>query len=268
MSDFVFIRRSRNVLSSILHVLFNITLGIASIAITFYTESWGPGIVLVLISKWRMFAVRPRFWWLNLKSNLVDLIVGASFIFIAYCSGTTVLPIHFALAFFYALWLVAIKPLSSESATEVQSLIAVFLGSTAATLMTASANSIFLVTICFIIGYGASRHVLIQTSESNGDFSIITLVAGLIFAEVAWLCHGWLIVYTMSGSFFGDTGVIIPQLSIILSILSFILGYSYKSIDKHDGKLSSADLLMPAIFSIVLIAIIVIWFSKPIFNIF
>lgn len=268
MSDYIFIRRSRNILSSILHVVFNIVLGVGSIALTFYTESWIPGIVLVLISKWRMFAVRPRFWWLNIKSNLVDLIVGASFIFIAYAAGTTVLPVHYALAILYAFWLVVVKPLSSEHATEFQSIIAIFLGTTAATLMTASANSIFLASICFIIGYGAARHVLVQASEGDTDFTIITLVAGLIFAEVAWLCHGWLIVYTLSGNLLGNTGIIIPQLSIILSAISFLLGYTYKSISKHDGKLSSQDLAMPAIFTIVLIAIIVIWFSKPIFNIF
>lgn len=268
MSDYILIRKSRNILSSVLHVVFNIVLGIGSIAITFYTESWILGIILVLISKWRMFAVRPRFWWLNIKSNLVDLIVGASFIFIAYCSGTTILPVHYALAILYTIWLVIIKPRSSEHAAEFQSLIAIFLGTTAATLMTASAESFFLSAICFIIGYGATRHILVQVSEGGVDFSIITIVAGLIFAEIAWICHGWLIVYTLSGSFFGNTGIIIPQLSIILTVVSFMLGYTYKSISKHDGKLSSQDLVMPAIFTIALLAIIVIWFSKPIFNIF
>ena len=33
---------------------------------------------IVVLSKWRMFAVRPRFWSANLRANAVDLMVGLS----------------------------------------------------------------------------------------------------------------------------------------------------------------------------------------------
>ena len=82
MADYVLIRKSRNMLSSFLHVFLNLVLAIGSIYITFKTTSVVLGLVLVLLSKWRMFAVRPRYWVLNLKSNLVDLIVGCSFVVI------------------------------------------------------------------------------------------------------------------------------------------------------------------------------------------
>ena len=267
MSEYIFIRRSRNALSSFLHVFMNILLGVGSVAITFLTASWVSGIVLVLISKWRIFAVRPRFWLLNIKSNLVDLIVGASFVLIAYCSGTELLPVHIILAGLYTLWLIILKPLSTESATKLQALVAVYLGTTAATLMAASANSIFLVLACFVIGYGASRHVLVQSSEGKEDFTIITLACGLAAAEVAWLCHGWLIVYMFNGGWVGNTGIIIPQLSIIMVLLAFLFGCAYGAIVKRDGKLKASDILMPAIFSLLIIAIVVIWFSKPIFDV-
>ena len=35
-------------------------------------------IMIVLLAKWRMFAVKPRYWVTNLKSNLVDIFVGVS----------------------------------------------------------------------------------------------------------------------------------------------------------------------------------------------
>ena len=267
MSDFVFIRRSRNALSSFLHVVLNILLGVGSIAITFLTGSWILGIVLVLISKWRIFAVRPRFWVLNIKSNLVDLIVGASFVFLAYCSGTELLPVHAVLAVLYTLWLVILKPRSSEPATILQALVAIFLGTSAVTLMAASASSIFICIVCFIIGYGASRHVLVQSSESGQDFTIITLACGLISSEVAWLSHSWLIVYTLSGGWFSSTGIIIPQLSILMTLLAFVFGYAYKAVARRDGEFRFADVTMPAIFSVLLIVIVVIWFSKPIFDV-
>ncbi len=33
-------------------------------------------IIVVILSKWRMFAVRPRFWAANVRANSVDLLVG------------------------------------------------------------------------------------------------------------------------------------------------------------------------------------------------
>ncbi|MBR1875396.1 hypothetical protein IJ798_03410 [Candidatus Saccharibacteria bacterium] len=260
MSDFVFIRKSRNALSSALHVILNIALAAGSIYITWATNSFVIGLILVLLSKWRMFAVRPRYWALNLKSNLVDLIVGCSFIFIAYSAGAIVLPIHFILAIIYSLWLIVLKPKSSELATDLQSIFAVFFGTIALTLMTASADSIFLVLGCFVIGYASARHVLVQSDDE--DYNVVTLVAGIISAEVAWLCHSWLIVYSFSG-----TGIIIPQLSIILTILSYLIGFIYKSLNRNEGKINWSEIGMPTIFSILVIALIVIWFSQPIFNV-
>ncbi len=260
MADFVILRKSRNAFSSFLHVLMNIALGAGSIYITWATGSFLIGFLLVLLSKWRMFAVRPRYWWLNLKSNLVDIIVGCAFVMIAYCSGQVILPIHFITAALYSIWLIFIKPKSSDVATSMQSLWAVFFGTIALTLISASANSINMVIGGFIIGYAAARHVLIQGDEK--DYEIIYLAAGIVFAEIAWLCHSWLIVYSFAG-----TGIIIPQLSIISAIVSFLFGYVYKSISRNEGKLKWSEVGMPTVFLALLIAVIVIWFSQPIFNV-
>lgn len=260
MADYVLIRKSRNVISSILHVILNILLGVGSILITVITGSWVIGLLLVLISKWRVFAVRPRYLMVNILSSLVDFIVGASFVIIAYCSGTTFLPIHAVLAIGYTIWLLFIKPRSSEVFAEIQSLIAVFLGATAVTMLYASSNSFFIVIFCYLIGFAASRHILVQSDDNN--FGLATISCGLISAEIAWLCSNWLIVYT-----FGNTGIAIPQLAILLTIFSFISNRVFKSSIEHDGKVNISEILAPAIFSLLIVAIIVIWFSNPIFDV-
>lgn len=260
MADFVILRKSRNAFSSFLHVILNIALGAGSIYITWATGSFVLGFLLVLLSKWRMFAVRPRYWGLNLKSNLVDMIVGCAFILIAYCSGQTIIPIHFMAAALYSFWLIFLKPKSSEFATSMQSLWAVFFGTIALTLISASTNALNMAIGGFIIGYAAARHVLVQREEK--DYEIIYLAAGIVFAEIAWLCHAWLIVYSFAG-----TGIIIPQLSVIATIVSFLFGYVYKSISKNEGKLKWSEVGMPTVFLALLIAVIVIWFSQPIFNV-
>ena len=260
MADYILIRKSRNVISSILHVVLNILLGVGSVLITVITGSWIIGLILVVISKWRMFAVRPRYWMVNLKSNLVDLIVGASFVFIAYCSGTDWLPVHSILALGYTLWLIVLKPRSSETATEIQAIIAVFLGSISSTLLFASSDSLFLAACCFVVGYSASRHVLVQSDDNN--YGLLTLSCGLISAEIAWLCHSWLIVYA-----FDSTGIIIPQLALLLSIFAFASGRVYKNAIKNEGKLNFSEIMSPLIFSLVISLVIVLIFSEPIFNV-
>ena len=260
MADYVLARKSRNIISSVLHVVMNCLLGIGSVLLTCVSGSWIIGVIFVLVSKWRMFAVRPRFWLVNIKANLVDLIVGTSFVIIAYCSGTSILTIHIIVAILYTLWLVLLKPRSDEISTRIQALAAVFLGTTASVLLFASSDSIFIAISCFIVGYAAARHVLIQSDDEN--FSLVVLVAGLLSAEIAWLLHNWLIVYS-----FGTSGIIVPQLSIILTVFTFLFGHIYASTSTHDGKLKAEEVLLPTIFSIAVIIMIVFWFSKPIFDV-
>lgn len=262
MADYILIRKGRNALSLVIYIILNILLGLGSIALTLITKSWVPGIILVLLSKWRIFAVRPYYWLLNIKSNLVDLIVGSSFVLLAFAVGVNeVLLVHWLLGIGYAIWLTLIKPRTSPIANEIQALIAVFLGTSATVMLGAGYNSIWLVLPTFVIGYGASRHVLVQSSEDH-DFTLITFVCGLVASEIAWLCHSWMIIYT-----FGNTGIVLPQLAIILTVIGFLFGRVHRSILKRDGKFKFADVAIPTVFSFLILAIMIIWFSKPVFDI-
>ena len=260
MADFILARKSRNIASNTVHVFLNILLGIGSVLITVFSGSPLLGIILVLMSKWRVFAVRRRYIWLNLKSNLVDLIVGISVVLLTYYAGSSLLPVDFVLMAFYVIWLVFIKPLSSERATLTQSLIAVFLGSSAATFVTSGQNSVFMVLLAFLVGYAASRHVLSQASSK--DFTLTTLVCGMIFAEVAWLCQTWSIIYT-----YGSTGIRIPQVAIILTIFAFVYNFARQAMIRYQDDFRFRHILTPVLFGMILVGIIVIWFSNPIFNI-
>ena len=95
MADYVLARKSRNIASSAVHTFLNILLGILSVLITVFSGSPILGLILVLTSKWRIFAVRRRYLWLNIKSNLVDQIVGVSVVLLEYYAGSSLLPMHF-----------------------------------------------------------------------------------------------------------------------------------------------------------------------------
>ena len=260
MADYVLVRKSRNIASNLVHIFLNILLGVGSVLVTVLSASPALGLLLVLVSKWRVFAVRGRYLWLNIKSNLVDIIVGVSVVLITYYAGATFLPVDALLAIFYCVWLLFIKPMSSEKATLAQSLIAVFLGMSAAATAAANLNAIVVVLVAFLVGYAASRHVLVQSSDR--DFTLTTLVCGLVFAEVAWLCQSWAIIYT-----FGASGIRIPQVAIILTIFAFVYNYARQAMIKYQDDFRFKHILGPVVFGVVLIGIIVIWFSNPIFTI-
>ena len=137
MADYVLVRKSRNIASNMVHIFLNILLGVGAVLITVLSASPVLGLLLILVSKWRVFAVRGRYIWLNIKSNLVDTIVGVSVVLLTYFAGGTFMMVDVLLAVFYCVWLIVIKPMSSERATLAQSLIAVFLGMSAAAIMAA-----------------------------------------------------------------------------------------------------------------------------------
>ena len=63
---------------------------------------------IIVLSKWRMFAVRPRFWAANVRANAVDLMVGLSIVvFMTHSSGVVLQLVWMVL---YGVWLLAIKP--------------------------------------------------------------------------------------------------------------------------------------------------------------
>lgn len=259
MADFILARKSRNIASNAVHIFLNLLLGISTVLVTVLSGSPVLGIILVLLSKWRTLAVRPRYLWVNIKSNLVDVIVGFSVVILTYHTGTSFLPVDFILGTFYVIWLLIIKPMSSETATTVQAILAVFLGMCASVIMTTSLDPVVLCLVSFIIGYSASRHIISQSSER--DYTLSTLVCGLVFAEVALISSFWTIIYT-----FGSTGIRIPQLAVILTIMSFVYVETRMAVIKYQSDFRFKHMLGPVLFGTVIMAIVLIGFSNPIFN--
>lgn len=263
MADFVLARKSRNIASNLVHIFLNILLGISVVLITVFSGSPVLGFLLVLISKWRMFAVRRRYLWLNIKANLVDIIFGMSMVLLSYYAGAEFQPIHVILMVLSIVWLLVIKPMSSENATLIQAMFAVFFGISASTIMTANADAVFAVLFAFLIGYASSRHVLSQTNSR--DYTLTTLISGLIFAEVALLCHSWAIIYEIN--FPLKTGIRIPQAAIILTVFTFVYNYVRQTMIRYQDDFRFRDIVGPVLFGVILVGIIVIWFSDPMFNI-
>jgi hypothetical protein len=72
----------------------------------------GLAVALVMLSKWRMFAVRPRYWLVNLIQNGVDIMVAISLII--FMATTTVVWWQLIWMVAYEFWLLWLKPRFDE----------------------------------------------------------------------------------------------------------------------------------------------------------
>src|SRR5262249_9575855 len=73
---------------------------------------------IIVLSKWRMFAVRPRFWPANVRANAVDLMVGLSVV--AFMTHAPNVWIQLLWAVLYAIWRLAINPAAGTLMITVQ----------------------------------------------------------------------------------------------------------------------------------------------------
>ena len=125
-------RRSR--LSESAYVALNVGLAATLLIVVLAVQSPWLAFAIVILSKWRTLAVRPRFWYANIVANMVDIIVGISAVILLYgASGS--LWLQAVLAALYAGWLLFIKPRSKRKFVAIQAGTALFVGVTALSMV-------------------------------------------------------------------------------------------------------------------------------------
>lgn len=243
----------RSLFSEIIYVGLNLALAAAILGVVWAIETPWAAFLLVLLSKWRVLAVRPRYWFANLQSNLVDIIVGLSIVQLLYTANGAFVA-QLLIAMLYAFWLLFIKPRSKRSFVAVQAGAATFLGVTALLTVSYGWWSSLVVLLMWVIGYSSARHVLGSYEEAH--ISFYSLVWGLLFAELGWLFYHWTFAYSIPGA----GGIKLPQGALITIALSFVAERAYASYEKH-GSVHSNDMILPLLLSLSVILILVIFFN-------
>lgn len=113
-------------------------------------------LLVILLSKWRMFAVRPRFWPANIRANAVDIIVSVSLLIFMIHSEGQLPQILWATA--YIVWLLVVKPASSALMVSLQAMIGLLFGLTALFLNWGDGALYGLVLSTAMICYLVARH--------------------------------------------------------------------------------------------------------------
>jgi hypothetical protein len=167
---------------------------------------------IVLLSKWRMFAVRPRFWPAIIRANAVDIIVGLSIVLFMTHATTQWWQLIWALL--YGVWLIFLKPATGTAMTSTQAAIGQLCGLMAIYLTWSAAPLYGLVLATGLVCYLAARHFFDSFDESYAR--LLAYFWGYFGAALAWVLGHWLLFYHF-----------ISQPALLLSIIGYGLGGLY-----------------------------------------
>src|SRR4051812_40773540 len=106
--------------SHLAHIALNVGLPIIAYILV-RTNFVTIAVLLILISKWRMFAVQTRYWVANIIANGVDVIVGVSLVL--FMASTASVWWQLLWTILYGAWLVWLKPRSDVLSVSAQAMI-------------------------------------------------------------------------------------------------------------------------------------------------
>ncbi len=228
--------------ANILHIALLITLPVV-VFILIRLEFVQLALITVVLSKWRMFAVRPRFWASNIRANSIDIIVGLAIVLFMSYSPSVVFQLGWAIA--YGIWLIFIKPKSSLFMTSLQAGIGQLFGLSALYLTWASGPlaglTLFTGLICFL----AARHFFDSFNEPYAR--LLSYTWGYFGAAMAWLLGHWLLFYQ-----------IVAQPTLLLSALGYGLAVLYYL--DHHSRLNKG-LQRQFVFVMIAVVLVVLTFS-------
>lgn len=247
-----FVKR-RSLLSETVYILLNVALAAVIFTLVLTVQNVWLALGVALLSKWRVFAVRPRYWWVNIISNMVDIIVTISYVVMLY-AAQNVVALQITLLLLFIFWLLIIKPRSSRRMVSLQALVAIFTGTTSLALVAYAADSVIFVVVMWLIGYIAARHFF--TAYDSDQSTLLSLIWGFILAEIGWLGYYWLFVYSV----FGTANFKLVQLALIVTLLSFFAGRAMEL--RQERAIRFGELALPAAFSFGLIIVLIFVFNN------
>lgn len=241
----------RNRLSEIGHVFLNLAYAGLVLVLLLSFESPYLAYSVALLSKWRVFAVRPRFWLANIQTNLVDTIFALSIVTLIW-QNTGNLPLQVVLTVLFAGWLIFLKPSSKRFWVIIQAGVTQFAALSALFSVAYVLPDVVVALVGGGIGYVVARHIIHVYTEEHDDV-VISLVWALLLAELSWLTYFWTVAYTP---------LKITQIAIIASLLGYMVLVIYNYLyHREQGSILRRDLTMPVAFALVGIALILIFFN-------
>lgn len=205
-------------------------------------------VVIILLSKWRMLAVRPRYWAANIRANAVDIVFSLSVL--VFMSHFDTEAAQLLLAAIYGLWLIFLKPITSIWGVSIQAVIGQTAGLMAIFMAWGAAPTASLILAAGAVCYLSARHFFIIFDESYA--ALYSYVWGYFAAALVWVLSHWLLFYS-----------IVAQPTLILTVIGFGLAALY-----YLSQTDRLSLLWRRQFIFIMVAIVIVvlvfsdWSSK------
>jgi hypothetical protein len=198
-------------------------------------------LAIILLSKWRMFAVKPRYWPANIRANGVDIIIGVSVVLFMIHTNDLLWQVVWATA--YIAWLTVVKPMATVLGISAQAMLAQLFGLMAIFLEWPSAPLYVLVVAGGLICYICARHFFDGYEEPYSK--LLSYTWAYFAAALTWLLGHWLLFY---GQF--------AQPTILLTVIGYGIAALYYF--DHNDRLSK---LLQREFIFIMLAIIILILS-------
>lgn len=185
-------------------------------------------IALMLISKWRILAVQPRFWWPNIKTNLVDITVGLGTIALLHQVGQTV--VSWLILLQFAAWLIYIKPKDSEGWMSLQAAYSHTFGLVSVMAVQSIVKLPLLVCLLvWVITWASARHFF--GSHEEPHYRLLSLTWALLCIYFIWVSLHWLQYYQLGA-------LKLSAAAIFVSVIAITTGAIYRLHQKKELKKS------------------------------
>lgn len=205
-------------------------------------------VTLILLSKWRVLAVRPRHWMAYIRANAVDIVVGISIV--VFMSNTNAMLWQLVWAAVYAVWLLLIKPGTSLLGISVQAGLAQLFGLLALYLTWGGSSTAVLVIGTWVVAYVSARHFFSAFDEPYTRF--LSDAWAFFAASLAWVLGHWLLFYG-----------VVSQPTLLLTILGYGLGAMYYlESGGRLGKLARRQFIFIMIAIVVVVLVFSDWGNK------
>lgn len=229
-------------LSQLVHLGFNLLLPIL-VYLLVRTNFIQLAFSLILLSKWRMFAVRPRFWLANIRANAIDIIIGLSVL--AFMTHTDVLWFQILWTVLWGGWLIFIKPKTTSLWVSLQALIGFAFGLSAIFLVLRQAWLLWLVLSVGLLCYFAAHHFFDSFDEPYTR--LLSFTWAYFGAALTWVLGHWLLYYG-----------VVAQPTLLMVALGVGLGSLYY-LDHYDRL--AVQLQRQITFIMLAVVIVVLVFS-------
>lgn len=181
-------------------------------------------ILLIFLSKWRMFAVKPRYWLANVVASGVDLIVSVALVLFMANTSSEWWQIFWVVL--YGGWLIWLKPRSDVLSVSSQAMLGQLLGLAVLYLKFGDTSLAVLVGATWAITYLSARHFFSSFEERH--VALLSHVWAYFSASLAFVLGHWLLFYSS-----------VAQIIVLLTTVGYGLAALY--------YLNSSDRLTPSI---------------------